>query len=66
MDPAAKQTLEQVLGTGGSQFPVSIMLKKSVVKGGDEGEHDASLDEDECSPGFDDENQGIQGKMFVN
>ena len=42
------------------------MLKKSAVKGGDEGEHDASLDEDESSSGFDDENQGIQGKMFVN
>ena len=29
LDPQAKQTLEQVLGTGGSQFPVMINLKKT-------------------------------------
>lgn len=27
LDPSARQTLEQVLGTGGSQFPVSILMK---------------------------------------
>ena len=41
LDPQAKQTLEQVLGTGGSQFPVSINLKKNedgtdAVKSGEE------------------------------
>lgn len=27
LDPSAKQTLEQVLGTGGSQFPVSLLIQ---------------------------------------
>ena len=27
LDPSARQTLEQVLGTGGSQFPVTILMK---------------------------------------
>ena len=31
LDPQAKQSLESVLGTGGSQFPVSIMLKSSAT-----------------------------------
>ncbi len=26
LDPSARQTLEQVLGTGGSQFPVTITI----------------------------------------
>lgn len=28
LDPSARQTLEQVLGTGGSQFPVNILMKQ--------------------------------------
>jgi len=36
------------------------------MQGGDEGEHDASLDENEESGGYEEDNQGIQGKMFVN
>ena len=31
LDPSARQTLEYVLGTGGSQFPVSVV--NSVNKG---------------------------------
>ena len=56
-----------MLGTGGSQFPVKIMLKKkAVVAGVDESEHDGSLDEDSGSNGYDEENMGTPGKMFVN
>ena len=49
-----------MLGTGGSQFPVQIILKK----GAGEAEKQTGSDEDE---GFvEEENQGMMGKMFVN
>ena len=71
LDPQAKQTLEQVLGTGGSQFPVSIMLKSSTglrdQMGGTD-EHNGGDDDDDLGDGgfTDAEDQGIEGKMFVN
>ena len=43
-----------MLGTGGSQFPVSINLKKTAEQAQDD------VDE------YDEESQAIQGKMFVN
>ena len=51
-----------VLGTGGSQFPVSIFLKKNNnSKSGNTGEN---ADEDFEEESLDDE--GIEGKMYVN
>ena len=59
LDPQAKQSLESVLGTGGSQFPVSLMLKSKV----NESIH--SIDET-LADDSDTENAPIEGKMFVN
>ena len=65
LDPSAKQTLEQVLGTGGSQFPVSIFLKKNNnSKSGNTGENvEDDYEEENCAT-YDDD--GIEGKMYVN
>jgi len=50
LDPSARQTIEQVLGTGGSQFPVTILMKKDIL---DEGE-------------VEEETEEIDAKMYVN
>lgn len=42
------------------------MLKRTAAKGVDESEHDGSLDEESGSNGYDEENTGTSGKMFVN
>ena len=65
LDPQAKQTLESVLGTGGSQFPVSIVTTKKADQEMDDTEE--HVDDDADDGGFiEDDNQGIATKMFVN
>jgi hypothetical protein len=53
--------LEQVLGTGGSQFPVSIILKSKSA-----GSLDQSIDDSIADVDEDVEDQAIEAKMFVN
>ena len=59
LDPQAKQSLESVLGTGGSQFPVSIMLKSSASESRlNPIDERVSTDEEADGP--------TEGRMFVN
>lgn len=51
LDPSARQTLEQVLGTGGSQFPVTILMKDQLNL----------TDESDIN-----ETEEIDGKIYVN
>lgn len=62
LDPQAKQTLEQVLGTGGSTFAVSVLLKSPKSKLA----LAALADPDDVVVEDDEEARAIDGRMFVN
>lgn len=56
LDPSARQTLEYVLGTGGSQFPITVLMAGSGTNFHKKG---AVRDEDE-------ELESIEASLFVN
>ncbi|CDW77286.1 UNKNOWN [Stylonychia lemnae] len=62
LDPSARQTLEYVLGTGGSQFPISVLLHGSDTNFHKRG-NSRSLKENQYES---DELESIEANLYVN